>query len=159
MTEVRFYHLQRARLESVLPVILERCHQRGERVLVLAGSPERVEALAALLWTYRPDSFLPHGTARDGEAGLQPIFLAAADAAEAGPPGANPNGASVLILSDGAQHPAVGDFRLACELFDGHDEAAVAAAREQWRRYRAAGHTVVYFQQDDGGKWQETARA
>jgi DNA polymerase-3 subunit chi len=157
MTEIRFYHLQRARLEGVLPVILERCHQRGERVLVLAGSSERVEALAALLWTYRPDSFLPHGTARDGEAARQPIFLAPAEADEQ--PVENPNGASVLILSDGAQHPAVGDFRLACELFDGHDEAAVAAAREQWRRYRAAGHAVVYFQQDDGGKWQETARA
>jgi DNA polymerase-3 subunit chi len=154
VTEVRFYHLQRARLESVLPVILERCRQRGERVLVLAGSAERVEALAALLWTYKPDSFLPHGTARDGEAALQPIFLAPAEAAAE-----NPNGASVLILSDGAQHPGVGEFRLACELFDGHDEAAVATAREQWRRYRAAGHAVVYFQQDDGGKWQETARA
>ena len=156
MTEVRFYHLQRARLEGVLPVILERCHQRGERVLVLAGSPERVEALAALLWTYRPDSFLPHGTARDGEAAAQPIFLAPAEAE--GQAAENPNAASVLILSDGARHPAVGEFRLACELFDGHDEAAVAAAREQWRRYRADGHTVVYFQQDDGGKWQETAR-
>ncbi|HVT52560.1 MAG TPA: DNA polymerase III subunit chi [Dongiaceae bacterium] len=157
MTEVRFYHLQRARLEGVLPVILERCHQRGERVLVLAGSAERVEALAALLWTYKPDSFLPHGTARDGEAARQPIFLAPVQGE--GQTAENPNEATVLILSDGAQHPQVGDFRLACELFDGHDEAAVAAAREQWRRYRAAGHTVVYFQQDDGGKWQETARA
>lgn len=157
MTEIRFYHLQRARLEGVLPVILERCHQRGERVLVLAGSTERVEALAALLWTYKPDSFLPHGTARDGEAAQQPIYLAAAEAE--GQMGENPNGANVLILSDGARHPAVGAFRLACELFDGHDEAAVAAAREQWRHYRAGGHTVVYFQQDDGGKWQETARA
>jgi DNA polymerase-3 subunit chi len=154
VTEVRFYHLQRARLESVLPVILERCQQRDERVLVLAGSTERVEALAALLWTYKPDSFLPHGTARDGEAAVQPIYLAPAEAAAE-----NPNGASVLILSDGAQHPGVGAFRLACELFDGHDEGAVATAREQWRRYRDAGHTVVYFQQDDGGKWQETARA
>ena len=154
MTEVRFYHLQRARLESVLPVILERCHQRGERVLVLAGSTERVEALAALLWTYRPDSFLPHGTARDGDAAAQPIFIAAAEGG-----GENPNDASVLILSDGAQHPGVGGFRLACELFDGHDEAAVAAARDHWRRYREAGHTVVYYQQSDSGKWQETARA
>jgi DNA polymerase-3 subunit chi len=156
MTEVRFYHLQRARLETVLPVILERCQQRGERVLVLAGSTERVEALAALLWTYRPDSFLPHGTARDGEAAAQPIYLAAAPDAESV---ANPNGASVLILSDGARHPAVAEFRLACELFDGHDEAAVAAAREQWRRYREAGHAVVYYQQSAEGKWQETARA
>jgi len=159
VTEIRFYHLQRARLESVLPVILERCHQRSERVLVLASSSERVEALTALLWTYKPDSFLPHGTARDGEAAHQPIYLAAAESVEGGEAAANPNGASVLILSDGAQHAGIGAFRLACELFDGHDEAAVAAAREQWRRYRAGGHTVVYFQQDDGGKWQETARA
>lgn len=153
MGEVRFYHLQRARLETVLPVILERCHQRGDRVLVLAGSPERVETLVAMLWTYRPDSFLPHGTARDGEAAHQPIFLATPDG-----PG-NPNGASVLVLSDGARHPDVGAFKLTCELFDGHDEAAVAAAREQWRRYKADGHAVVYFQQDEAGKWQETARA
>jgi DNA polymerase-3 subunit chi len=154
VTEVRFYHLQRARLEEVLPVILERCHQRAERVLVLAGSTERVEALAALLWTYRPDSFLPHGTARDGEAARQPIFLAPAEV-EVG----NPNGAPVLILSDGARHPQIGDFKLVCELFDGHDEAAVAAARAQWRTCKEAGHSVVYFQQADTGKWQETARA
>jgi DNA polymerase-3 subunit chi len=154
VTEVRFYHLQRARLEEVLPVILERCHQLGERVLVLAGSTERVEALAALLWTYRPDSFLPHGTARDGEAARQPVFLAPADAE-----GGNPNGAPVLILSDGARHPQIGDFKLVCELFDGHDEAAVAAARDQWRTCKEAGHAVVYFQQADSGKWQETARA
>jgi DNA polymerase-3 subunit chi len=154
VTEVRFYHLQRARLEEVLPVILERCHQRGERVLVLAGSTERVEALAALLWTYRPDSFLPHGTVRDGEAARQPIFLATPDM-EAD----NPNGAPVLILSDGARHPRIGDFKLVCELFDGHDEAAVAAARTQWKACKEAGHAVVYYQQSDAGKWQETARA
>jgi len=154
VTEVRFYHLQRARLEEVLPVILERCHQRGERVLVLAGSTERVEALAALLWTYRPDSFLPHGTARDGEAARQPIFLATPDMETD-----NPNGAPVLILSDGARHPRIGDFKLVCELFDGHDEAAVAAARTQWKACKEAGHAVVYYQQSDAGKWQETARA
>jgi DNA polymerase-3 subunit chi len=162
VTEVRFYHLQRARLEEVLPVILERCHQRGERVLVLAGSTERVEALAALLWTYKPDSFLPHGTARDGEAARQPIYLATSEGeGETQNGGLNgaPNGAPVLILSDGAQHPRVGDFKLVCALFDGHDEAAVAAARTQWKACKEAGHAVVYFQQADSGKWQETARA
>jgi DNA polymerase-3 subunit chi len=159
VTEVRFYHLQRARLEEVLPVILERCHQRAERVLVLAGSTERVEALAALLWTYRPDSFLPHGTARDGEAARQPIFLTTSAGATPEGEGDNPNGAPVLILSDGARHPRIGDFKLVCELFDGHDETAVAAARGQWKACKEAGHAVVYFQQGENGKWQETARA
>lgn len=161
MTEVRFYHLQRARLEDVLPVILERCHQRSERALVLAGSAERVEALAAMLWTYRPESFLPHGTARDGEAAHQPIFLAAPEQIGTGGAGiapVNPNGATVLILSDGAVGPDPSGFRLVCELFDGHDETAVAAARAHWRSCKEAGHGVVYFQQGETGKWQETAR-
>jgi DNA polymerase-3 subunit chi len=158
VTEVRFYHLQRARLEDVLPVILERCHQRGERVLVLAGSDERVEALAALLWTYRPDSFLPHGTPRDGEAAHQPIYLDTAGHLQLDEKG-NPNQAPVLVLTDGAQHGDIAPFRLVCELFDGHDETAVKAAREHWRACREAGHAVVYYQQTDAGKWQETARA
>jgi DNA polymerase-3 subunit chi len=159
MTEVRFYHLQRARLEEVLPVILERCHQRGERALVLAGSEERVEALAALLWTYRPDSFLPHGTPRDGDAPDQPIYIHAGEDTAGPESGGNPNQAPILMLTDGARHADVAAFRLVCELFDGHDEVAVAAAREHWRAYREAGHAVVYYQQSDAGKWQETARA
>lgn len=151
MTEIRFYHLQRARLEDTLPVILERCYARGERAMVMAGSADRIEALAAHLWTYRPDSFLPHGTAKDGDAQAQPIYLT--------PGPENPNRAEVLILSDGAGHPGIGDFRLACELFDGQDEEAVAAARTRWQAYREAGHALVYYQQNEAGKWEEKARA
>ena len=69
MSEIRFYHLQRASLEDTLPVILERAYGRGDRILVMTGSNERAEALASHLWTYRPESFLPHGTAKDGDAG------------------------------------------------------------------------------------------
>jgi len=151
MSEIRFYHLQRASLEDTLPVILERAYGRGDRTLVMASSPERVEALAAHLWTYRPDSFLPHGTIKDGTASEQPIYLTAA--AE------NPNGARLLILCDGAERADCGDFPLVCEMFDGNDEAAVTAARERWKTYKAAGHKLVYFQQSPAGKWEEKARS
>lgn len=151
MSEIRFYHLQRASLEETLPVILERAYGRGDRAVVMAGSAERVEALAAHLWTYRPDSFLPHGTAKDGAAAEQPIYLTAA--AE------NPNAAKLLILCDGAERGGLGEFPLVCELFDGNDEAAVAAARERWKAYQEAGHKLVYFQQSPTGKWEEKARS
>jgi DNA polymerase-3 subunit chi len=151
MSEIRFYHLQRASLEDTLPVILERAHGRGERTLVMAGSPERVEALAAHLWTYKPDSFLPHGTAKDGFAGEQPIYLTFQ--AE------NPNSARLLILCDGAERVDYGDFPLVCEMFDGNDETVVAAARARWKAYKEAGHKLVYFQQSPAGKWEEKARS
>lgn len=150
MTEIRFYHLQRARLEDVLPTMLERAYGRGQRVLVALGSAERAEALAAHLWTYRTDSFLPHGTAKDGDAAAQPIFLT--DQPE------NPNQAQLLMLCDGASRDDLATFDLVCELFDGNDETAVTAARARWRDYKSAGHALTYFQQSDAGRWEERAR-
>jgi len=94
VTEIRFYHLQRKTLEDALPQILEKVLERGWRAVVMAASEERVEALNLHLWTYRDHSFLPHGSARDGNAEHQPVWLTIEDE--------NPNGSNVLILTDGA---------------------------------------------------------
>ena len=75
MTEVRFYHLQRKTLEDALPQILEKTLERGWRAVVMAGSEERVEALTQHLWSYKEFGFLPHGSARDGDATV-PCILA-----------------------------------------------------------------------------------
>ena len=77
--EVLFYHLERAPLERVLPSLLERTLERGWRAVVQSGSAERLEALDLALWTYNDESFLPHGTARDGDPARQPIYLTLGD--------------------------------------------------------------------------------
>lgn len=150
MTEVRFYHLQRTSLEAALPKLLERTLARGQRAVVMAGSGERVEALTAQLWTYDPNSFLPHGSRRDGRPERQPVWLTDQDE--------NPNKATVLFLTDGAQSAAVSGFELCVEMLDGQDDAAVAAGRQHWAAYKEAGHSLVYYQQDDNGRWQEKAK-
>lgn len=149
MTDVRFYHLQRRTLEETLPQLLEKILERGSRAVVMAGSDERVEALAAYLWTYSQRGFLPHGTARDGSASEQPVWLTAAEE--------NPNGADVLVLTDGAASSDVGGFKICCELFDGNDDAAVQAARARWKDYASAGHAVTYWQQTERGGWEKKA--
>src|SRR5215469_12139442 len=126
MTEIVFYQLQRQPLERVLPTLIEKSLERGWRVVVQAASEERLEALDAQLWTFRDDSFLPHGTWREAEAREQPILLTiGAD---------NPNGAAVRFLIDGAPVPAdVAAYQRIVLIFDGDDEDAVAAARGYWR--------------------------
>ena len=145
MTEVRFYHLTRTSLEEALPRMLAKVVERAQRAVVIAGSEERVEALNARLWTYQDRGFLPHGSAKDGHAEDQPIWLTAGDE--------NPNGAQVLFLTDGADSRSLGDFELCAILFDGGDETAVGAARERWTRLKGEGHDVTYWQQDDEGRW------
>jgi DNA polymerase III subunit chi len=114
---------------------------------VVAGSPERVEALDAALWTYDEASFLPHGTARLGHAGRQPIWLTTEDE--------NPNGARLLVLVDGVASARLEEYERVLDMFDGSDEA-VAAARARWTAAKAAGHLLTYWQQTEAG-WAQKA--
>lgn len=147
--EVLFYHLERQPLERVLPGLLERTLERGWRAVVQSGSEERLEALDLSLWTYRDDSFLPHGTKKDGFSEHQPVYLTTG--AE------TPNGAGVRFLVDGAVAETFSGFVRVVYLFDGHDPAAVDQARGQWKAARAAGCTVAYWQQDADGRWAKKA--
>jgi len=150
MAEIRFYHLTARTFEQTLPVLLDRTLQRGWRAVVCVGSEERAESLAGHLWTYSKEGFLPHGTRRDGFAEEQPVWIT--DQME------NPNQAQVLFLGDGAESDGDGAFATVCDLFDGNDPEAVQAARGRWKRFRDAGHTLVYYQQDEAGAWSEKQR-
>jgi DNA polymerase III subunit chi len=57
LTEILFYHLTESTLEDALPPLLERSLERGWKVVVEAGSEERVASLNAHLWTYKEDGF------------------------------------------------------------------------------------------------------
>lgn len=151
MPEVWFYHLEGRPLEAVLPTLLERTLARGWRAVVQAGSPERVAALDSLLWTYADDSFLPHGTAADGDPATQPVFLTEG--------AGNPNGAAVRFCLDGvAAEPLLADgYERLIVLFDGRDDAMLAGARAQWAALKRAGHALSYWQQNEDGRWEKRA--
>lgn len=144
MSEIGFYHLTRTKLEQALPRLLGRVLAAGGRAFVLCGEAERAKALDAALWTVTDPDWLPHGLAGGAEDALQPILLGTADVA----PG---NGARFLVLVDGAESARLTEYDRVLDLFDGADEAAVAAARRRWAAAKAAGHVLTYWQQGPGG--------
>jgi DNA polymerase-3 subunit chi len=147
MTEVLFYHMQNMKLESVLPPLLEKSLERGWRVVVQAGSEERADALDAHLWTYKDDSFLPHGTWRDSDAADQPVVLAVTEN--------NPNAANVRFLVDSGALPADAEnYERVVLMFNGDDTEALEGARAAWKDGKARGFAVTYWQADDRGRWQ-----
>ncbi len=150
MTEIRYYHLTRRSLEEALPQLLLKTLDRGWKAVVMAGTPDRVEALNTHLWTWSDRDFLPHGSAADGEAPHQPVWLTHLDE--------NPNAANVLFLTDGAESAAAARYELICRLFNGRDPDAVAGARACWTAEKNAGYRLTYWQQTDAG-WVLTAEA
>jgi len=137
-----FYHVEHTPLGDAVGPLLEKCLERKWRVVV-AGKPETIEKLDAALWTWKDDSFLPHG--RSGaHPERQPILLTT----EAEPY----NGAKVALLLDGLDaDPARFDRCLV--VFDGGDEPVRAKARAQFKAASDSGATAKYFQQEGGGKW------
>ena len=144
MTEVLFYHLESQPLERVLPVLLEKTVERGWRAVVETSSRTRAEALDAMLWTFRDDSFLPHGLAGEPTDPDQPVLIATDDG--------NANAANVRFYVDRAVPQSGEGYQRIVYLFSGHDPDAVTEARGAWRALQA-GNELTYWQQDDGGRW------
>lgn len=151
MAGIGFYQLQTLMLEKALPRLLEKTLAEGKRAVVMAASAERVEFLNQALWAFGRDSWLPHGSEKDGVPEDQPIWLTERDE--------NPNGASFLFLTDGSVTDRAADYERVFEIFDGNDPGALEAARERWRSYVSCGHALTYWRQTDAGGWEKNEQA
>ena len=149
MPEVLFYHLTESRLEEALPPLVERSLQRGWRVVVQTGSDERRDALDQILWTYRDESFVPHGTDVADHPELQPVLISSSHS--------NANGANIRFLVDDADPPALDDYERVVFMFDGHDQSQLEKARQHWKRLKDAGVAMTYWQQTQDRRWVQKA--
>ncbi|GAB4349826.1 MAG: DNA polymerase III subunit chi [Oricola sp.] len=150
MTEVFFYHLTESTLDEALPTLVEKSLGRGWRAVIQSGRAERRDALDAHLWSYRSDSFLPHGRDGDGRPADQPVFLTVSPD--------NPNGARIRFLVDGAAPPDdLAAYDRVVLMFDGLDEQALGEARGHWKALKAGNHELAYYRQKPDGGWEKAA--
>jgi DNA polymerase-3 subunit chi len=147
MAAIQFYHLTSTPLERALPKLLEKCLAGGFTAQVVVREAQ-IDALNELLWTYDPNSFLPHGSSKDGHVEQQPVLLTTHVEPQ--------NPANVLFVTDGSTPPGSERFERILDVFDGSDPEQVAAARSRWSLYKNAGHPVTYMKQTESG-WEQKA--
>lgn len=151
MGEAYFYHLTQAPLEVTLRVLLGKSLQAGWRVAVRGRTEAALARLDEQLWLVPEDGFLPHGRAGGDHDALQAVLLTT---------GAATNDPTCLVSIEGASVDAaeVGAMTRVMVLFDGHDEAALQTAREQWKSLTAAGCGAKYWS-EASGSWEMKAEA
>ena len=149
MTEFRFYEYRVKSLEEVLPEILSKAHERGMRAVVLLDNADEVRQLNAALWTYNPNSFLPHGSAEDGDGAHQPIWLT--DKA-----GDKPNNAKLLVLTDLKQIDEASQYDICCVMVDGQNQNLAIKAKTYFDQNKLNSSSLAYWIQSPAGKWEKS---
>lgn len=144
--QVDFYHLTHAPIERVLPAVAEKVIATGGRLLVVAEAA-RLLRLDAVLWAYRPESFLPHACAGGKCDSAQPVLLAVHTVAA--------NGARNVALADGTWRDDALGFDRAFFFFD---EERIVKARQAWKALADRDATERrYWKQAEGGGWEQLA--
>jgi DNA polymerase-3 subunit chi len=145
--QVDFYHLTVTPLDRALPQIAEKVLGTGGRLLIVAESEGQRAALDKLLWTYSPESFLPHGQSGGEGDALQPVLIASDPEAA--------NDARNVAMVDGVWRDAALGFDRAFHFFD---EERIVEARAAWRGLGdREGVERRYWKQSETGRWEQAA--
>ena len=140
--QVDFYQLTRDPAEKVLPAIAQRIMDDGGRLLVVSGDATQLDAISFALWNAKPDSFLAHAKAGDGDDTIQPILLATEPVPS--------SEAKFIALADGEWRDEATGFTRAFYLFPpSHTDNARAA----WRALGERADIERRYWKQDGGKW------
>jgi len=145
--DISLYQVTAMPVERVVAQLLEKTQDARQRAVVLGESEEKIEQISHFLWTYAQQSFLTHGTRKDGRAEHQPIWLTSQME--------NPNKASLLILIDGREDIALSSFERCFDVFDGTHPSFLALAKDRQKKYEQGGHNVVFWRQESSGRWEK----
>ncbi len=134
MTRVGFYVVQAAGLDQRLQVaarLADKAFSQGHRIFINAADREQARSLDELLWSFRPDSFLPHALA--GEENGEPVIIGW---------GQDPGDHSDLLINLQLEPPPFfARFGRVAEVVT-QDPASLEALRNAWRMYRERGYQL-----------------
>jgi len=101
------------------------------------------------LWTFRDDSFLPHGRDTEPMGDWQPILLSS-DLESA-------KGFDAVFLLGGMDVREAEEASRVMVMINGRSEADVTSERRRWKKLKETGASLSYYQQNSQGRWEKKA--
>lgn len=138
MTRVDFAFGASSRLHMACHVVYKH-YKAGRRLLVYSRDQVILTRFDRMLWRFDPAAFVPHVYAGDVLEQQTPIILVPTLAHQDAP-----DRITWLLNLDSQAPDQAGCFQRVLEIVSGHD-ADRQAARERWRAYETAGHTLRAF--------------
>lgn len=137
MTRVDFYISPNQSVDAQQQLacrISEKAYQQNHKVHIFTNSPEQSAALDALLWIFRPGSFIPHCLSGDVNTEHAAVVISHSEQPHS-------TSASVLINLTTTVPPFFSRYERVAEVVAG-DEKVRQHARERFKYYRERGYPL-----------------
>ncbi|MCF7989900.1 MAG: DNA polymerase III subunit chi [Thiohalocapsa sp.] len=140
MTRIDFYVIKdpgRGDRFAFTCKLVERVRAQGLRVLIHCPDPDQAKHLDRLLWTFREDSFIPHGLVGDTDPELTPVLIGA---------DGEPQQEDQVLINLGTEVPEFfSRFERLCEPLD-QDPQVRRAGRTRYAYYRDCGYPLAHHE-------------
>lgn len=137
MTQVDFYILAPQADDDRFGLacrLAEKAWQQGRRILLHTDSNDDARHLNGLLWSYREQSFIPHGQLGEADPELNPVLI--------GQPEQDPGEEHDVLINLATEVPTFfSRFDRVLECVD-NNEAAKQASRDRYRFYKEHGYPL-----------------
>ena len=136
MTQVDFYLLDEQAGENrqhYVCRLTDKAYRQGRRIYIHTESPAETRMLDSLLWTFRDQSFVPHGVAGLADPEITPVIIGDTEPPE--------QVDDVLINLSPRVPPFFSRFQRVAEVVD-HHESAKRTSREHYRFYKDRGYPL-----------------
>ncbi len=133
-------------VEKIIPRLLEKVYEAGERCLFHVPSEEEAEEWNKLLWTYTQKSFLPHGTTKDVYPERHPIWISSKMQ--------NINNSSVFLTMEALKDIPATHFTKIIYVLCIHTQDGITLAQQHIKEYTNKKLNLKIWRQTPDSKWQ-----
>lgn len=140
MPKANFYLLKQDSDQARLALACRLAEQQaklGQRVYILTGSAEQAQDMDQLLWSFTPESYVPHTLADAAGAAQVPVTIGVDTQAPAG---------TTCVLNLGSEPPLSQPSLAAIAEFVLNDAEAKARSRVLWGIYKQLGYELQHHQ-------------
>lgn len=150
MGQIDFYQIGQAGLERVMLMLLRKTLAANQKALLLCPMPA-ARAIDTALWSYDPESWIPHGLDDADGADYCNVWVSSDMTA-------NPINAEYLFLLHGSAPAQWHGFARCFCLFNGNSDAQLQQARDHWKDWQQLCDTTLgYYAQNAEGGWDKKA--
>tara|TARA_B100001079_G_scaffold167266_1_gene143554 strand:+ start:17 stop:472 length:456 start_codon:yes stop_codon:yes gene_type:complete len=142
LTEFSFYKTSNFRVDETFYVLVQKALEKNLNSVVIFETKEALKDISIMLWSKKPETFLPHSIERDNLSNDSPIYLTTREE--------NPNKSQIIFSPEGALVKKSKNWKRCIYIFDHDDNSSFDRLKEYYFLLENSKEKIELYEQKKG---------